>query len=50
MVARRVVTDSFAGAREMDQKSRREAWLLASGMILVPFVAALAVLSQMLLQ
>ena len=35
--------------REMDQKSRREAWLLASGMILVPLVAAVAVLSQMLL-
>jgi hypothetical protein len=34
----------------MDQESKREAWLLASGMILVPLVAAIAVLSQMLLQ
>jgi hypothetical protein len=34
----------------MDQESKREAWLLASGMILVPVVAAIAVLSQMLLQ
>jgi hypothetical protein len=38
------------GAREMDQESKREAWLLASGMILVPLVAAIAVFSQMLLQ
>jgi hypothetical protein len=31
-------------------KARREAWLLASGVILVPVVAALAaVISQMLL-
>ena len=30
-------------------KARREAWLMASGMILVPLVAALAVISQMLL-
>jgi hypothetical protein len=32
----------------MDQESKREAWLLASGMILVPVVAALAVVIQML--
>jgi hypothetical protein len=34
----------------MDQESKREAWLLASGMILVPLVAAIAVFSQMSLQ
>jgi hypothetical protein len=33
-----------------DEKSEREAWLVALGMILVPLVAAIAVLSQMLLQ
>jgi hypothetical protein len=38
------------GVREMDQQSRREAWLITSGIVLVPLVAALAVLSQMLLQ
>jgi hypothetical protein len=32
----------------MDQESKREGWLLASGMILVPVVAALAVVIQML--
>jgi hypothetical protein len=34
----------------MDQESKREAWLLASGMILVPVVTAIAVLIQMMLQ
>jgi hypothetical protein len=32
----------------MDQKSKREVWVLASGMVLVPVVAALAVVIQML--
>jgi hypothetical protein len=32
-----------------DEKSEREAWLMASGMILVPVVAAIAVFVQMLL-
>jgi hypothetical protein len=32
----------------MDQESKREAWLLASGVTLVPLVAALAVVVQML--
>jgi hypothetical protein len=34
--------------REMDQKSRREVWLITSGIIFVPLVAALAVVVQML--
>jgi hypothetical protein len=33
----------------MDQESKREAWLLASGMILVPLVAALAVVFSQIL-
>jgi hypothetical protein len=32
----------------MDQKSRREVWLITSGIIFVPLVAALAVVVQML--
>ena len=30
------------------KQSRREVWLLASGMVLVPLVAAIAVVVQML--
>jgi hypothetical protein len=32
----------------MDHENKREAWLLASGMIAVPIVAALAVVVQIL--
>jgi hypothetical protein len=32
------------------KQSKSEVWLLASGMVLVPLVAAIAVLTQLLLQ